>query len=149
MDPAAAGLTGDFKTAEQQDPMLTSQVITVEAIRIAALVNEPPKRFLDIDKTLIVVNGEIFEHLAPEATYLTWPYEEMARADTLICGSQTVVDNMYEILDTEKERRLNDDLTHRALATCCVFPFLVGQPKPIHPGILRCLTFVVADYVAR
>ena len=36
-------------------------------------------------------------------------YEEMARADTPICGSQTVVDNMYEVVDTERERRLNDE----------------------------------------
>ena len=33
----------------------------------------------------------------------------MACANTLICGSQTFVDNMYEVLHTETERRLNDD----------------------------------------
>ena len=33
----------------------------------------------------------------------------MARTDTHICGSHTVVDNMYEVLDTGTERRLNDD----------------------------------------
>ena len=36
--PAAAGVTSDFKTVEQQDPMLTSQIITVMAAQIAALV---------------------------------------------------------------------------------------------------------------
>ena len=107
--PAAAGVTGDFKTVEQQDPLATNQIITVKATRIVALVNEPPKRFLEIDKTLIFINGDIFEQLAPETVCPTWLYEEMARTDTLICGSQTVVDNMYESLDTETERRLNDD----------------------------------------
>ena len=33
----------------------------------------------------------------------------MARTDKLICGSQTVVDNMYEVLGMETERRPNDD----------------------------------------
>ena len=72
-------------------------------------MNKPPKRFLEIDKNLIVINGDIFEHVAPETMCPTWLYEETARADTLICGCQTVVDNMYEVLDTETERRLNDD----------------------------------------
>ena len=78
--PAAAGVTGDFKTVELQDPMLASQIITVKATRIAALVNEPPKRFTEIDKNLIVINGDLFEHLAPETMCPTWRYEEMARA---------------------------------------------------------------------
>ena len=89
--------------------MLASQTITIKATRIATLVNEPPERFLEIDKNLIVINSDIFEHLAPEMMCPTWLHEEMARADTLICGSQTVVDNMYDVLDTETERRLNDD----------------------------------------
>ena len=92
--PAAAGGTGDFKTVEQQDPMLESQILTVKATPIAALVNKPPQRFFEIDKNLIVINADIFEHLAPETMCLTWLYKEMARADTLICRSQTVVDNM-------------------------------------------------------
>ena len=29
--PPAAGVTGDFKTAEQQDPLLSSQTITIKA----------------------------------------------------------------------------------------------------------------------
>ena len=107
--PAAAGVTGDFKTVEQVDPDATSQIIKVKTTLIASLVNEPPKRFLEIDKTMIVINGDIFEHLAPETMCPTWLYNEMARTDTLICGSQTGVDNMYEVLDTETERRLNDD----------------------------------------
>ena len=107
--PPAAGVTGDFKIVEQQDPLLASQTITIKATRIAALAHDPPKRFMDIDKNLIVINGGIFEHLAPEMMCPAWLYEEMARADTLICGSQTVVDNMYDVLETETERRLNDD----------------------------------------
>ena len=64
--PPPAGVTGDFKTVEQQDPSLSSQTITVKATRIAALTHDPPRRFIEIDKNLIVINGDIFEHLAPE-----------------------------------------------------------------------------------
>ena len=114
--PAAAGFTGDVKTVEQQDPLLASQTITIKATRIAALVHEPPKRVMEIDKNLIVINGDIFEHLDPETMCPAWLYEEMAHADTLICGSQTVVDNMYDVLDTETERRLNDDFNAPRMA---------------------------------
>ena len=107
--PPAGGVTGDFKTVEQQDPLLASQTITIKATRIAALAHDPPKRFMKIDKNLIVINGDMFEHLVPEVMCPAWLYQEMARADTLICGSQTVVDNMYDVLETETERRLNDD----------------------------------------
>ena len=110
MVPAAAGVTGDFKTVEQVDPDATSKTIGLKAIQIAALVNEPPKRCLEIDKTMIVINGDIFEHLPPETMCPTRLYDEMACTDTLICGSQTVVDNMYAVLDTETERRPNDDV---------------------------------------
>ena len=106
---AAAGVTGDFKTVEQQDLLLASQTITIKATRIAALVHEPPRRFFDIEKNLIVINGDIFQHLDPETMGLAWLYEEMARADTPICSSQTVVDSMYDVLDTETERRPNHD----------------------------------------
>ena len=101
MVPPAAGVTGDFKTVEQQDPLLASQTITNKATRIAALAHDPPKRFMEIDKNLIVINGDIFEHLAPEMMCPAWLYEEMARANTLIYGSQTVVDNMYDVLERE------------------------------------------------
>ena len=107
--PPAAGVTGDLKTVEQQDPLLSSQTITTKATRIAALAPDPPRRFIEIDKNLIVINGDIFEHLAPEMMCPAWPYEEMARADTLICGSQTVVYNMFDVLETETDRRLNDN----------------------------------------
>ena len=105
---AAAGVTGHFKTVRQQDPLLASQTIIIKATQIATLVHEPPKRFLEIDKTLIVINGDRFEHLGPEGMCPAWLYEEMSRADRLICGSQTVVDNMYDVLNTETERGLND-----------------------------------------
>ena len=64
--PPAAGVPADFKTVEQQDPLLASQTITIKATRIAALAHDPPRRFIEIDKNLIVINGDIFEHLAPE-----------------------------------------------------------------------------------
>ena len=76
--PPAAGVAGDFKTVEQQDPLLASQTITIKATGIAALAHDPPRRFLEIDKNLIVINGDIFEHLAPEMMCPAWLYEEMA-----------------------------------------------------------------------
>ena len=85
--PAAVRVTGDFKTVKQQDSFLASQIVTIKATRIAAPVNEPPKRFLEIDKNLIVIHGDIFEHLDPETMCPAWLYEEMARVDTPICSS--------------------------------------------------------------
>ena len=107
--PPADGVTGDFNTVEQQDPLLASQTITIKATGIAALAHDPSRRFIEIDKNLIVINGDIFEHLAPEMMCPARLYEEMGRADTLISGSQTVVDNMFNVLETETDRRLNDD----------------------------------------
>ena len=114
--PPAAGVTGDFKTVQQQDPLLSSQTITVKATRIAALAHDSPRRVIEIDKNLIVINGDIFEHLAPEMMCRAWLYEEMARANTLICGSQSFVDNMFDVLETETDRRLNDDFNAPRMA---------------------------------
>ena len=72
--PPAAGVTGDFNTVEQQDPLLASQTITIKVNRIAALAHDPPRRFIEIDKNLIVINGNIFEHLAPEMMCPAWLY---------------------------------------------------------------------------
>ena len=130
--PPPAGNTGDFRTVEQQDPLLSSQTITIKATRIAALALDPPRRFFEIDKNLIVINGDIFEHLAPEMMCPAWLYEEMALADTLICGSQTVVDNMFAVLETEKDRRLKDDFNAPRMANMLrvpIFSWLV-KPKP-------------------
>ena len=132
--PAAAGITGDFKIVEQQDPLLASQTITIKATRIAALVNEPPKLFLEIDENLIVINGDIFEHLAPETMCPTWLYEEMARADTLICGSQTVVHSLYDVLDMETERRLNDELNAPRIGNMLQIPIFSWPTKPKAAG---------------
>ena len=126
---AAAGVTGDFKTVEQQDAMLESQTITIKATRIAALADEPPKRFLEIDKNLIVINGDIFEHPAPETMRPTWLYEEITRADTLISGSETVVGNMYDVLDTETERRLNDDFNAPRIGNMLCIPIFRWPTK--------------------
>ena len=127
--PAAAGVTGDFKTVEQQDPMARNLIITVEATRIAALVNKPQKRFLEIDKTMIVINGDIFEHLATKTMCPRWLYEEMARADTLMCRSRAVVDNMYEVLHTETERGLNDDFNAPRIGNMLRFPIFSWPSK--------------------
>ena len=132
--PAAAGVTGDFKTVEQQDPLLASQTITIQATRVAALVNEPPKQFIEIDKNLIVINGDIFKHLGAEMMCPTWPYEEMARADTLIRGPQTVVDNMYDVLDTDAERRLNDDYNAPRISNMLRIPIFSWPTKPKAAG---------------
>ena len=60
--PPAAGATGDFKTVEQQDSLLVSQTITIKATRIAAQAYDPPKLCIEIERNLIVINGDIFEH---------------------------------------------------------------------------------------
>ena len=132
--PSAAGVSGDFKTVEQQDPLLSSQTITIKATRIATLAHDPPRRFIEIDKNLIVINGDIFEHLAPEMICPAWLYEEMVRADTLICGSQTVVDNMFDVLETETDRRLNDDFDASRIANLLRVPIFSWPVKPNPAG---------------
>ena len=134
--PAAAGVTGDFKTVDQQDPMLESQTITIKAIRIAAMVNEPLKRFVQIDKKLIVINGDIFEHLPSKTMCPTWLYEEMARADLKLLLTTCTT------FSTRRQRGASMMIsTRRALATRCRFPSSVGQPNPSQREILRCSTF--------
>ena len=132
--PPAAGVTGDLKTVEQQDPLLASQTITIKATRIAALAPEPPKRFMEIDQNLIVINGDIFEHLAPETMCPAWLYEKMARADTLLCGSQAVFDKMYDLLETETERCLNDDFNAPRMANMLRIPIFSWPTKPKPAG---------------
>ena len=132
--PPAAGVTGDLKTVEQQDPLLSSQTITIKATRIAALAHDPPRRFIGIEENLIVINGDIFDHLAPEMMCPAWLYEEMARADTLICGSQTVVDNMFDVLETETDRRLNDDFNAPRMAIMLRVPIFSWSVKPKPAG---------------
>ena len=131
--PPAAGVTGDFKTVEQQDPLLASQTIKIKPTRIAALARNPPRRFIEIDKILIVIVGGIFEHLAPEMMCPAWLYEEMTRADTLICDSQTVVDNMLDVLETETERRLNDDFNAPRMANMLLVP-IFSWPVKLKPA---------------
>ena len=130
--PPAAGVTGDFKTVEQQDPLLSSQTITIKATRTAALAHDPPRRFIEIDKNLIVINSDIFKHVAPEMMCPAWLYEEIARADTLICASQTVVDNMFNVLETETDRRLYDDFNAPRMANMLRVPIFSWPvtPKP-------------------
>ena len=132
--PPPAGVTGDFNTVEQQDPSLSSQTITVKTTRIAAMTHDPPKRFMEIDKNLIIINGDIFEHLAPERMCPAWLYEEIARADTLICGSKTVVDNMFNVLETETERRLNDDFNALRSGHMLLNPIFSWPVKPKPAG---------------
>ena len=125
----AAGFTAHFKTVEQHDPLLSSQTITIKATQIAALAHDPPRRFIGIDKNLIAINGDTFEHLAPEMMCPAWLYEEMARADTLICGSQTVVDIMFDVLETKTDRRLNDDFNAPCMANMCSHLQLASQTE--------------------
>ena len=89
---------------------------------------------MEIDKNLIVINGDIFENLDPETMCPAWLYEEMAPADTLICGSQTVVDNMYNVLDTETERRLNSDFNAPRMANMLRIPIFSWPTKPKAAG---------------
>ena len=109
--------------------MMASQIIRVKVTRIAALVDEPLKRFLEIEKNLIVIIGDIFKHLAPEAMCPVWLYEERTRADTLICGCQTVVDNMYKVLEPETERRLNDDFSTLRIGSMLGIPIFYWPTK--------------------
>ena len=132
--PPAAGVTGDFKAVEKQGPLLSSQNITIKATRIAELAHDPPSWFFEIDRNLIVINGDIFEHLAPEMMRPAWLYEEMARADTLICGSQTVVDNMFNVLETGTDRRLNDDFNAPRMANMLRVPIFSSPVKPKPAG---------------
>ena len=132
--PSAAGATGDFKTVEQQDPSLSSQTITIKATRIAALAHIFSRRFFEIDKNLTVINGDIFEHLAPEMMCPAWLYDKMARADTLICGAQTVVDNMFDVLETETDRCLKDDFHAPRMANMLRVPILNWSVKPEPAG---------------
>ena len=132
--PPAAGVTGEFKTVEQQDPLLSSQTVTIKATRFAALTHHPPRRFIEIPKNLIVINGDIFEHLAPELMCPAWLYEEMARADTLIRGSQTVVDNMFDVLETETDRRLNNYPNAPRMANMLRLPIFTWPVKPKPAG---------------
>ena len=111
-----------------------SQTITIKATRIAALAHDPPRRFIEIDKNPIVINGDKFEHLAPEMMCPAWLYEEMARADTLICVSQTVVDNMFDVLETETDRRLNDDFNAPRMANMLRVPIFSWPVKPKPAG---------------
>ena len=131
--PPSCGVTGDFKTVEQQDPLLASQTITIKATRIAALAHDPPRRFIDINKNLIVINGDIFEHLAPEMICPAWLYEEMACADTLICASQTVIDIMFDVRETETERRLNDDFNAPRMGNMLRVP-IFSWPVKLKPA---------------
>ena len=87
-----------------------------------------------MDRNLIVINGDIFEHLAPEMMCPAWLYEEMSRADTLICGSQTVVDNMFDVLETETDRRLNDDFNAPRMANMLRVPIFSWPVKPKPAG---------------
>ena len=89
-----------------------------------------PRSGSEIDKNLIVINGDILENLEPETMCPAWLYEEMARADTLLCGSQTVVDNMYDVLETETERRLNDDFNAPGMANMVRIPMFSWPTKP-------------------
>ena len=89
---------------------------------------------MEIDKNLIVINGDIFEHLAPEMMCPAWLYEEMARADTLICGSQTVVDNMFNVLETETDRHINDDFNAPRMANMLRVPIFSWPIKPKPAG---------------
>ena len=98
------------------------------------MTHDPPKRFMEIDKNLIIINGDIFEHLAPETMCPAWLYEEMAHADTLICGFKTVVHNTFNVLETETERRLNDDSNAPRIGHMLLIPIFSWPVKLIPAG---------------
>ena len=51
-----------------------------------------------------------------------------------ICGSQTVVDNMFDVLETETERRLNEDFNAPRMANMLRVPIFSWPVKPKPPG---------------
>ena len=108
--PPPVGVPGDFKTVGMVDADARIQMIKMKRTRIMALANKPLKRFLELDKTLIIADGDLFEHLAPATMCPTGLFDEMTRADTLICGSHTVIMNLYNFLLMENERRRNEAL---------------------------------------
>ena len=122
--------------------------------RLAALVNESPKLVFEIDMTIIVINGDIFEHVASETMCHTWLYDEMAGADTLSCQSQTVTDILYEVLDMENERRQNEDFQAPRIGNMLHIPIFSWSTKsqPAQdPTVVnvRCLLIVAPDTWSR
>ena len=105
----ACSVPGDFKTVEMVDPDDTSRTIRVKMIRMMSLANTPPKRFQEIDKTLLNARGDLFEHLPPATMCPLWLFDEMAGAETLICGSQIVIMKLYDVALKENDRRLKVD----------------------------------------
>ena len=63
-----------LQASQSQERSTTMQRLH-KATRIAALAHDPPRRFIEIDKNLIVINGDIFEHLAPEMMCPAWLYD--------------------------------------------------------------------------
>ena len=124
-------------TSRQWNSRIPYRQVKLSQLRRPELQLSPkknPKRFMEIDKNLILINGHIFEHLAPDTMCAAWLYEEMARADTLLCGSQNVVDNMYDVLETETERRLNDDFNAPRMANMLRIPIFSWPTKPKPAG---------------
>ena len=107
--PAAPSVLGDVKTVDMVDPDDSNQTIRVKTIRMTALANAPPKRFQEMDKTLMIVNGDRFEHLPRATMHPLWLFDEMARAETLIGGSQTIIMNLHNFLWKENDWRLKED----------------------------------------
>ena len=107
--PAAVGVRGEWEMVEIANPDARNQIIRVKATPITALPNECPKQFSEINKTLMIVNGDLFKHLAPETMCPTWLFDYMTRANILICGSRTVIMNLYKFLRMENDRRENED----------------------------------------
>ena len=51
-----------------------------------------------------------------------------------MCGSQTVVDNMYNVLDTETERGLNDDFNAPRMGNMLRISIFSWRTKPKATG---------------
>ena len=134
--PPAAGVTGDFKTVEQQDPLLATQTITIKATRIAALAHDPPKRFMEF-----VINGDIFEHPAPEMMCPAWLYEGRRVPIPSSADLKLLLTTCTTCWKRKESGSSTMISTRRAWLTCCVFPSSVGQSNRSRQGILQCLTF--------
>ena len=143
--PAAVGVPSDLKAVETVDPDARTLMIRVKTKCIAALAHEPPKRFLEIDKTMIIINGDLFQHLAPETMCPTWLFDEMAGADT-----SNVIPNLYEFLNMENERWRNEDSEAPRITNILCIPIFnwSRKPKPaVDPMVfdVRWLRIVASD----
>ena len=119
-------------------------VLIEEAWRLYLLMRHRAVPYQGKPKSVVAVEGSraqrrILARSGPETMCPAWLYEEIARADTLTCGSKTVADNMFNVLETETERRLNDDFNAPRIGHMLLIPIFSWPVKPKPAGDLTTL----------